>query len=300
MLFFALVAILDVSIGDFGNYIQSHAKGGATRTLNDLVKNDVHDILVFGSSRAHSHYDTPFLSDTLGLDVYNAGYDGNGIIFSYGIFELIVERYHPKLIIYDVEPAFDINVYNPDHSNRRYLNMLKPYYKHNSVAGIIKEITLEEWLVVHSGMIRYNSKLLSAILDFYTGNNRFKKGYKPLQGVYAPPSSITKDNRTEYPLANQIDTIKLKYVRSFLSKAQTLNIPIILVASPKFEAKSSSVFKPIKNICSEYNIPFVDCYTDSIISHNNNYFNDPMHMNKNGARMFSKVIVNEMRNQLSK
>lgn len=68
-------------------------------------------------------------------------------------------RYHPKLIIYDVEPAFDINVYRPDHGNRRYLNMLKPYYKHYGVAGIFKDISLEEWLKVHSGMIRYNSKL---------------------------------------------------------------------------------------------------------------------------------------------
>lgn len=114
--------------------------------------------------------------------------------------------------------------------------------------------------------------------------------------MYAPPSSITKDNRTEYPLANQIDTIKLKYVRRFLSKAQT----IILVASPKFEANSSSVFEPIKNICSEYNIPFVDYYAGNIISRDKNYFNDPMHMNKNGARMFSKVIFNEIRNQLGK
>ena len=91
ILFFAIVVLVDFVVGWAGDYLQTHAKGGDTKAINDLVKKDQHDILILGSSRAHHHYDTPFLSDTLNLDVYNAGYDGNGVILAYGILQMILE-----------------------------------------------------------------------------------------------------------------------------------------------------------------------------------------------------------------
>ena len=106
LLFFAFVAVVDVSVGSFGRYLQGHAKGGSTRQFDDLVMKDQHDVLILGSSRARHHYDTPFLSDTLGLDVYNAGYDGNGVVLAVGILKMVLNRYCPKLVIFDVEPPF--------------------------------------------------------------------------------------------------------------------------------------------------------------------------------------------------
>ena len=119
LLFFGIVAVFDICVGFAGDYLQAHAKGGSTKEFNDLVKKDKHDILVLGSSRAHHHYDSPFLSDTLGLDVYNAGYNGNGVVLAYGILEMAIKNYKPKLVIFDVEPAFDINVYSEDNQHKR-------------------------------------------------------------------------------------------------------------------------------------------------------------------------------------
>ena len=78
LLFFAIVAVIDLCVGFIGDYLQAHAKGGITKQTNDLVMTDAHDVIIFGSSRARNHYDAPYLTDSLGLDVYNAGYDGNG------------------------------------------------------------------------------------------------------------------------------------------------------------------------------------------------------------------------------
>lgn len=295
LIFFAILAMIDLCVGYIGDYFQTHAKGGDTRVLNDLVRKDRHDILILGSSRAHSHYDTPFLSDSLGLDVYNAGYDGNGIVLSYGLLGMILEHYNPKLVIYDVEPSFDINVYKPDNNNKRYLSTLKPYYRDKRIASIFKDISYEDWLKVHSGMMRYNTKILPIALDNLRGESNYCKGFKPLKGVYQPREDVhLKDNNGN----KLVDSIKIEYIKKVIKLTQSYQIPIIMVASPKLFAESSSVFTPIKLICSENNIPFLDYYADGNFNHNNELFKEPMHLNSTGARLFSGLILNEIKCQI--
>ena len=176
VLFFAAVVVCDVGVGFLGDYLQANAKGGATNKINNLVTKDVHDVLIFGSSRARHHYDTPFMSDSLRIDVYNAGYDGNGVILSYGLLKMILERYRPELIICDVEPVFDIYKYAPDNNNKRYLGLLKPYFRDKNIELILRDVSLEDWYKVHSGMMRYNTSILSMILDNFKNNNSLNNG----------------------------------------------------------------------------------------------------------------------------
>ena len=72
-LFFAIVAVVDMLVSFTGIYLQTHAKSGHTMRVNNLMMKDNHDVIIMGSSRAHHHYDTPFLSSALNMDVYNAG-----------------------------------------------------------------------------------------------------------------------------------------------------------------------------------------------------------------------------------
>lgn len=73
LVFFGIIVLIDCGISVLGGYLQNHAKGGSTKKLDDLVMKDKHDIIILGSSRAVVHYDTPFISDSLNLDAYNAG-----------------------------------------------------------------------------------------------------------------------------------------------------------------------------------------------------------------------------------
>lgn len=288
IVFFAIVAVVDYCVGCLGDYLQANAKGGPTRQVNDLVMKDCHDIIILGSSRAHHHYDTPFLSDTLGLNVYNAGYDGNGVVLSYGLVELLLERYHPKLIIYDVEPAFDVVVYSGDNNHIRYLSRLKPYYRHLGIEEVFKDVSNEEWYKVHSGLIRYNSNLFSLFLDNVRQSPMDLQGYAPSRGVYSGEIPEESGEKTG------VDHFKLKYVENLIKLAQTNNIRIILVASPKYGVKNSIVFKPIKEICAKYNVEFWDFYTTEDFQ-KPFLFKEPMHLNSDGARLFSSQIANKIR-----
>lgn len=290
-LFFAIVAVGDTCVGFIGDYLQHHAKGGETRKTNDLVMNGHHDIVIFGSSRACHHYDAPFLSDTLGLDVYNAGYDGNGVVLSYGLLSMILERSKPRLVIFDVEPSFDIEVYPGDNGHKRYISALKPYYSNAGVKEIITDVSEEEWYKVHSGMMRYNTTIISKALDYTKKDSPQNKGYVPMQGVYTGEGS--QQNKGS---AANIDAFKLEYVEKMLALAKSKDVPIIVVASPKYGKTSSSELQPVIDICRKNKIVFWDYYAAPEFMRHKEWFNEPMHLNETGAREFSKIIIDVIKN----
>jgi hypothetical protein len=290
LLFFAIVIVVDICVGFTGDYLQTHAKGGETRKTNDFVKNDYHDIVILGSSRACHHYDAPFLSDTLGIDVYNAGYDGNGVVLSYGLLSMILERYKPQLVIFDVEPSFDIEVYPADNGHKRYISTLKPYYNNVGAKEVIKDVSVEEWYKAHSGMMRYNTTIISKAQDYIKGNST-SKGYIPMQGAYFGEKSEIVGDSTVH-----IDVFKLNYVEKLLLLAKVNNVPIVVVASPKYGKTSSIELQPVIDLCKKFSVPFIDFYADTEFQLHKEWFKEPMHLNEIGAREFSKKLSLKIKN----
>lgn len=293
LLFFLIVAVIDVCAGGLGDYLQTHAKGGMTKRTDDLVMKDSHDVVILGSSRARHHYDTPYISDTLGLDVYNAGYDGNGVVLAYGILEMILERYQPKIVLFDVEPAFDIIEYKEDNHHIRYISEMKPYYRHEIVGNIIKDVSNVEWYKVHSGLIRYNSNLVTMFLDNISDRAITTKGYAPLIGTYKqiPDAKEIKEET--------VDEFKLKYIEKLILTAQSHQVPIVFVASPKLGANTSLIMEPVKKLCEKYNVDFWNYY-DDLIFQNPAFFKEPMHLNSTGALAYSNTISERIRKLVTK
>ncbi len=295
LVFFVIVAAIDRSVGFAGDYLQSHAKGGPTRELNDLVMVDQHDVLIFGSSRCKNHYDTPLISDVLGLDVYNAGYDGNGVVLSYGLLSLILERYQPKLVLLDVEPAFDINVYANDDNHKRYIRSLKPYYKNPVVGTIIKEVSTEEWYKAHSGMMRYNTEIINKGKDIVRALPKAGHGYVALEGElsYEP-------EKKGYDSEAQIDGFKLECLENMILLAKSKDVPIAIIASPKYGRSSSEELVPAFEICRKHQVPILDYYTDSLFMQHREWFKEAMHLNSTGAREYAWIVAKEINNLLNR
>ena len=285
LLFFAIVGVVDVCVGFGGRYLQGHSKGGSARQFDDLVMKDKHDVLILGSSRAHHHYDTPFLSDTLGLDVYNAGYDGNGVVLAVGILEMVLNRYTPQMVLFDIEPSFDIKVYDKDNKHIRYISNLKPYYMEHGVSQIIKDVSMEEWRKVQSGLIRYNTEILGMVVDNIINRGTEKGGYAPMTGriLNEPVPRVAQEL--------ELDAFKLGYIEKMISLCQSYDIPIVLVASPKYGMQNSTVMTPVKEIAEKLDVPFLDYYAEPTFNAHKEWFKEPMHLNRDGARVFSTMMV---------
>lgn len=292
-LFFAIVAIVDLGYGKVGDYLRDHAKGGMAAKVHYICEECNDDIIMMGSSRMQHHYVPQVFEDSLGMTCYNAGMDGNGILLSYGFLEMMLERFHPKRIIYDVS-SFDM--YTDD--NTKYLDYMKPYYwnEHESVAGIFRDVDgMERWKML-SSLYRYNSKLFQMIGDNMHPLSNLEKGYSPLYRTmdYDPPMPSGEAKREE-------DCLKIQYLRKFIVKAQENDVELVFVASPTWHGLHKTSFNiPILSLFDELNVDFMDCYYDSIICSSHEYWSDGTHMNDNGARQFSEELATILKNKGNK
>ena len=288
MAFFAIVGLLDYPYGKVCDYLRVHSKGGNSANVYYICEQCKEDIILMGSSRMKRHYIPLVFEDSLNMTCYNAGIDGNGIILNYGFLEMILQRYTPKLIIYDV---INFDMYKDD--NMKYLANLRPYYNKPEISNIFFDVDKSERWKMCSNIYRYNSILFELIGNNLHPLNSFEKGYWP--GYKEMDYEPAPQTNIKY----EVDSLKLKYVEKFIDLAQKHNVKIAFSVSPSYYASLMADFNnPIKSICQKRDVPFVDSFFDNEICLNKKYWSDPFHMNDSGARTFSKKMVGKIRSIL--
>lgn len=258
------------------------------KSVDVSAKVQTADIVVMGSSRAHHHYVPSVIKEITGYSAHNAGVDGNGIVLATGIFNMMTKRYQPRMIIYDVTPAFDINVYAEDGNDTRYLGWLRPYYNDPEVRKTIIQVSRMERYKNYSSMFRYNSKIVDLLKDQIVIGDFTTDGYAPLSGTMMAEPKVKKSISP-----SQTDSIKMNMMEDFIKDNLNSNVKLVFVASPKYGAESSSVFEPLNELCELYGVEFWDYYTDPRFQ-KMEYFKESMHLNCNGAIVFSTEIANRI------
>lgn len=288
VLFFGIVAVVDFAFGLTCNWLQHHAKGGMTKRIQQTAFVQEADVVVMGSSRAHHHYVSSILADSLGMTAYNAGVDGNGIVLASGLYELMAERYAPQVILYDVEPAFDINVYAEDGNNTRYIGWLRPFVSNSGVCDIVTRVDPTERYKTMSALFRYNSKAPDLVKDKLAVSDYTADGFSPMYGEMK--TEPVKSNGVGQAL---IDTLKINVLEEFVAKLSKSNTCLILIASPKYGATTSEVYNPVRAICDKYGVEFWDFYCSPEFQ-KLDYFKEPMHLNEKGAKVYSSYIAQKI------
>ena len=203
LVFLSLMFILDRGFGVAMKYLQDHAKGGYVGHHNYILNQSNEDILILGSSRAIHHYNPQIIEDSLGMSCYNCGQDGNGIVLFYGWWQILKNRHLPKMIIYDVNPSFDLLV---GENNSKYLGWLRSEFENDDVKHIFEDIDPTEKYKMQSMMYRYNSKFLQNIIDYVHPFFKIKpNGYLPLEGkMDRMKVKVLSDEKKEYILSKQL------------------------------------------------------------------------------------------------
>ena len=288
LLFVVFLIGLDMISGLVFKALTQNAKGGDT-ARNEYIANNVDaPVLIFGSSRAIHHYVPRIFRDSLGMDCYNCGQDGMGIILFYGRYKMITERYVPKVIVYDVLPSFDFEA-GDDYS---YLGWLKPYYDKEGIDSIFWKIAPDERYKMCSQMYRYNGKILQMLIDNVRNMHEDDNGYRPAYGTmkYEP------QKQTEVATMN-LDAVKLYFWKKFIQDCHQKGTQLIFALSPFYGGSHSAhrTYSAIYDLSTRYNIPIVNHYNDKDFVNHKDLFMDSYHMNYLGAEMFSKKIAGELR-----
>ena len=292
LLFVVILVGFDMLSGFLFRALVKHAKGGDT-ARNEYIANKVAaPILIFGSSRAIHHYAPQILRDSLGMDCYNCGQDGMGIILFYGRYKMITERYVPRVIIYDVLPSFDFEE-GDDYS---YLGWLRPYYDKEGIDSIFWKIAPNERYKMCSQMYRYNGKILQMLIDNVKETHEESNGYRPAYGSmrYEPQGQVITT-----PI--KIDAVKLYFWKKFIQDCHKNGTQLIFALSPFYGGGNSvhSTYSVMYKLSKQYNIPVINHYNDKDIIGRKDLFMDSYHMNNFGAEMYSKIIAYELHDIIS-
>ena len=281
IVFFIAIAVLDILFGIACQYMNDHSKGGGIKSRHYVCKESKEDVLVFGSSRAKHHYVPDIIEDSLGMSCYNTGEDGNGIIMCYGFLKMITQRYSPKLIIYDVT-GFDM--YEDD--NMKYLNLMKPFYFEKGVDSIFWSVEPKTRIMMLSNLYRYNTTCLRVLGNYIHPMTNYPKGYSALYKTMDYEPVIKEEN------AKQLDSLKIQYFESFIRLAQDKGVSLIFCVSPSYkDPNDDSKYEPVKQLCKQYQVPFLYYGAEPGITNNKNYFQDRTHMNNDGAKLYTSKLM---------
>ena len=285
--FFAIVFVVDMACGFAFKQVESKAEGGFTYRDHYICDKLETDVLVSGSSRCVRHYNPQIISDSLGLSCYNSGQMGNGIILNYGRFRMVEERKKPKIIIYDLHPEFDLLA---GYDNHRYLTWLKSHYGRDGIADIFESIDKTEKFKMLSQMYRYNSRWVEIMMDFlHPISDARNNGFSPLIGEMDKTKvRSVQDSKRDY----LFDDLKISYLNKLIDESQ--GEKLYIVVSPIWYGMDTSQFEPVRQICQERGIPFIDFSNDPKYVHHDEFFFDGNHMNERGADEFTRDLIRRL------
>ena len=288
LLFLVIMFAVDQMAGKVLSFLSSHPKGGMTFRRNYITDYSKEEVLIFGSSRAHYHYNPQIIKDSLGLSCYNCGEDAMGIILFYAWWKLISQRYHPNLVIYEVTPEYDIR--NLDNNN--YLWRLRRYYDREGISDIFNLVDSKERWKMLSWMYRYNSTFTELAADII---HPLKLGGD--KGFVGINSKIKKQYSEGKPMFQgktiKSDTLKLELFEKMIQEMGSTKL--VLTVSPSLFGVNDSVYVSIKEICQKHDIPFLNYSNDPKYLRKEQYFFDSYHLNAEGADVFTCEFIEDLR-----
>lgn len=263
---------------------------GDTHKIDYTVNHTSEDILIFGSSRAHYHYIPQILTDSLGLTVYNCGLNSHGIYYAFGCLSMIIERYTPKLIIYDIVEEVDL-AENKLHDDQNIRSLYR-YNSNASVSKLIKDYSKRESLMIRSNFYKYNESFLNIYHDYLTYQPFPQSdGYTPSIGV------IDEKNPCQELLELELGGWEHKkeyYMRSFIDICKTNDIKLVFLYSPKYYGRTPYA-SLLSQFFKEYDCIFLNYADDSSFLGNSLVFHDLNHLNEVGAEEYTKKIVSVLK-----
>jgi len=250
------------------------------------------DVVIIGSSRGCKHYVSQQLNDSIDaylgkhLSLYNASISAKRANSNSCAAEVIIARYRPQLVIYDIfeELLCDDKVDDIEFS--------APYYWEDTIVRrYLDDIGLKERILMKSSLYRYNGKLfriVSSISDPEAPND----GYEPLRGAKIDTTKHKKKEEVPMPTL-ELDDYTLNNFETVLKKYTSENIPLVVVCSPQFRPDDNN--KRVAAICDKYGVPFLDFYSTPYFNARPELFYDGNHLNDEGAHVFTALLFEQLK-----
>lgn len=295
IIFLIIIVVLDALFGFFLE-LDDIAEGGQFEKIHSIMTRECSDILVLGSSRAALHYDPLILEDSLEITAYNAGLTAQGLTMSYGFLKGLENRCFPRLILCEITPWLDISKTCHVATNYFY-----PYADNKEIGDLIIDFDPSEKVKLMSNAYRLNSVFTEKLNNPRSCKEIIYKGFKGLDGHITYDNKIDnkiEDNVSPYNTEQQVDSKKAEYLRKLIELAQIKKSKIYFFISPMYLGSDISYYEKELAIVKEYDCHVFNHLNDERIINNPDFFNDVIHLNKKGARVYTEIIAGELKKMI--
>jgi len=287
--FLLILVLLDFLIGNALRYFYFRIKVGqyaeTTYVLNTVDK----DLLVFGSSRATHNFSSEIFEREWGPSFYNVGSDGQGVFYHYAVLRSILKKHSPKVIIL----SMDFLEFDRSREGYDRLSKLLPYYRsHKEIRSIISFKSNFEKFKMFSQIYPFNSMILNIAADSIKMTKQSDRGYIPLDGRWKAPLEKKEFKETA------MDKAKIKVYQDFIAQAVHSGAHVFVIVAPyyiNFDYANSSTLKLASLIAKSNGAVFIDYSQDSYFLCHPELFDDPYHLNDEGAKIFTKMVISAVK-----
>lgn len=292
--FLLLAFFFDRIIGAvFHRLYLSQTSGWEYRTKYSIEDTKA-DMLIFGASRAQQQYNPLYFEERMHQTCYNVGRDGEPIFYYYAVLQGILSRHLPKTIILDMEHG----VFKESQLSYDRMSILLPFYKsHLEMRSIIDLRSPYEKYKLQSSIYPYNSMLLKIVKGNMKSGNKEKEdinGYVPLLRSLNEPARTVNLSKPY-----NLDSNKLNCYKAFIYDCKKANIKLYIVNSPYYfnSIGKDTSMEIVKNIAYKNSIDFIDFSKDEFFLKSPHLFDDTVHVNLAGSKIFSNKVIDSILSQ---
>jgi hypothetical protein len=239
-----------------------------------------YDVVFLGSSRANNHFVAPLFEEK-GIKTFNYGMSASHLFEASLLLKLMVER---KFVIKKLILETDMNLANETRDAGISAQFL-PYLHDSQIIKNHFSVEQDFWKLYYIPFYRYLA--FDAKIGFREMNRSWRQvptnyldnlGYHPLGGK--KKGNMKNDIRKMKPLDN-------RYYKQIKSICKANNIELIALMTPMCSnVKGMDYFDKVK---SKY--PEIHNYEKAV--EGDQYFSSCGHLNDEGARMFTKIILKD-------
>lgn len=282
-----IIALCDFAVGAFSKKLILNVPDvgvNQTNAVQAMFKRNV-DVLILGPSSANHHYNCKIIEDSLGMSAYNAGRDGQNIVYAAMVFTANVERHVPKMVILDMSSVM------LDGSWNSHLNDMNCYYGiSNRVDSIIDDVSSwQDRLKLHLNLYRYNNTWPWILNGYLAKTQEDMNGYRPMPVQKGEMKcSISKGQFSA-------DSLDMNYLNRIVDVCENTNIDLVVCSSPSLHVDGGNFHQFMKDYCRKKSLPYLDWNGDTTYINHPELFYDVSHLNTIGADMFTKELISKIK-----
>lgn len=258
------------------------------KRLEKIIKGEINkDLVVLGSSRGAGNVLAGQIEKETGLTAYNLSYQGSNVIFHQFILKTLLDyNSKPKTILLVVDNPYEF--VEEESLGFRY-DKLYPLTKYSYINNIL----------IKNGEHSSISKFLF-LERLHSCHSKLKKekapDENPIDASGSMPLLISNKKLPDYLMVEENYKTdceledRLNAFRNIQNICREKNIELVFVVSPNYKTLNIDFIARFKKLMlPENKIKVYD--TENSIYKDSSYFYDVSHLNKKGAEIFTKELI---------